>query len=119
MEFGTLIDKSSKSDFQATQLGWSGRPDPDQNIYDFAVTGGSNNYAKYSNPQVDKLLADARAEGDEAKRHALYDQVMSILQDDQYYVYLYHQNNVFGISKSLQGFNYVPDGLLRTVTLSK
>ncbi|MGZ4031852.1 MAG: ABC transporter substrate-binding protein [Tumebacillaceae bacterium] len=119
LEFGTLIDKSSKGEFQATQLGWSGRPDPDQNIYDFAVTGGSNNYSKYSNPQVDKLLADARAEGDEAKRHALYDQAMKILQDDTDYVYLYHQNNVFGISKSLQGFNYVPDGLLRTVTLSK
>jgi peptide/nickel transport system substrate-binding protein len=119
VEFGTLLEQAKSGDFEAVMIGWSGRPDPDQNIYDFTVTGGFNNYSKYSNQEVDKLLDDARVETDESKRKAIYDQVMKILNEEVPYVYLYHDHNVFGISKSVHGFKYVPDGLIRTAELSK
>jgi peptide/nickel transport system substrate-binding protein len=119
VEFGTLLEQGETGNFQALQLGWSGRPDPDQNIYDFIVTDGSNNDSQYSNPQVDDLLRQARAESDETKRKALYDQVMQILHDDVPYVYLYHQNNVFGMRSNIGGFTYVPDGIIRTTQLTK
>ncbi|WP_018130873.1 ABC transporter substrate-binding protein [Effusibacillus pohliae] len=118
VEFGTLLDQAKKGNFEAVQLGWSGRPDPDQNIFDFVVTGGSNNYSQYSNPEVDKLLNAARVEGDEAKRKALYDQAMKILNDDAEYIYFYHSNTVFGVSKAVKGFTYIPDGMIRTANLS-
>ena len=119
VEFGTMLDQMENGNFQAGALGWSGRPDPDQNIYNFFLTGASNNDANYSNPKVDELLNEARRDGDEAKRKALYDQVMQILHEDVPYVYIYHSNNVFGLKANVIGFTYVPDGIIRTYTLNK
>lgn len=119
VEFGTMLEQMENGNFQAGQLGWSGRPDPDQNIYNFFITGGSNNDANYSNPKVDELLKQARQETDEAKRKALYDQVMQILHEDVPYVYIYHSNNVFGLNANVTGFTYIPDGIIRTANLNK
>ncbi len=119
LEFGTQLDQTDKGDFQASALGWSGRPDPDLNIYDFMVTGGANNSSQFSNPTVDAQLKVARAESDEAKRKAAYDQVMQVLNDEVPYVYLYHQNNVFAMSAQITGYTYVADGIIRAANMSK
>lgn len=118
-DFGTLLSDGGKHNFQAMDLGWSGRPDPDQNIYDFFVTGSKNNYEAYSNATVDSLLAKARKTLKSSKRRALYDQVMSILHKDVPYVFTYHGNNVFAYSSKLTGFEYVPDGIIRAYRISK
>lgn len=118
-DFGTLLDQTTKHNFQAAALGWSGRPDPDQNIYDFFVTNGKNNSSAYSNATVDKYLNQARSVLSKSKRKADYDKVMSILHSDVPYIFLYHPNNLFGMSTKVKGFTYVPDGIIRTVNLSK
>lgn len=119
IEFGTLLDQAKKTNFEAVALGWSGRPDPDQNIYDDVVIGGSMNYGGYSNPQVDKLMKDARLELDPAKRTAIYTDAMKIVNDELPYIYFYHENNVLGLTKKVKGFEYISDGLIRTATISK
>jgi peptide/nickel transport system substrate-binding protein len=118
-DFGTLLSDGGKHNFQAMDLGWSGRPDPDQNIYDFFVTGSKNNYEAYSNPKVDSLLGKARKTLKNSKRKALYDQVMKILHTDVPYVFTYHGNNVFAYNSKLSGFTYVPDGIIRAYTIDK
>ena len=35
------------------------------------------------------------------------------------YIFLYHEHNVFGLDKSVKGFTYFPDGMIRTTNLSK
>jgi peptide/nickel transport system substrate-binding protein len=119
LEFGTQLDQTDKGDFQASALGWSGRPDPDLNIYDFMFTGGANNSSQFSNPTVDEQLKIARAESDEAKRKAAYDQVMKVINDEVPYVYLYHQNNVFAMSAQVSGYTYVADGIIRAANMEK
>jgi peptide/nickel transport system substrate-binding protein len=119
LEFGTLLEHGETGNFQALQLGWSGRPDPDQNIYDFIVTGGKNNDAQYSNPEVDELLRQARAESDQDKRKELYARVMGILHEEVPYVYIYHPNILFGMTDDITGFTFVPDGIIRTAQLNK
>jgi peptide/nickel transport system substrate-binding protein len=119
VECGALLDQLQKGNYQAAALGWSGRPDPDQNIYDFFVTGGAQNDSGFANPQVDELLQDARKQGDAAKRKADYDQVMQILHDETPYVFLYHQNVVLGMSSKVSGYTFVPDGLIRAIALEK
>jgi peptide/nickel transport system substrate-binding protein len=118
-EFGTLLDQLGKKNFDLAQVGWSGRPDPDGNIYAFAVTGSSNNYAGYSNPQVDKLLNDARIPSDVAQRKAIYTQIMQILDDEMPYLYLWHPLDVKGVGPTVQGYVAVPDGMIRTLNLTK
>ncbi|UOF90725.1 ABC transporter substrate-binding protein [Fodinisporobacter ferrooxydans] len=118
-EFGTLISNGNDGKFQALQLGWSGRPDPDQNIYDFVVTGQPENNARISDPKLDKLLNQARVELDNGKRKQLYDQAMVELHNNAGYTYIYHEYNIFGISKKINGFTYVPDGIVRTAAIGK
>jgi peptide/nickel transport system substrate-binding protein len=119
LEFGTQLDQTDKGDFQASALGWSGRPDPDLNIYDFMFTGGANNSSQFTNATVDAQLKIARSESDEAKRKAAYDQVMQVVNDEVPYVYLYHQNNVFAMSAQVTGFTYVADGIIRAANMEK
>lgn len=119
LEFGTLLDQTTKGNFQASALGWSGRPDPDQNLYDDVITKGPMNYGGYSNPKVDELMKAARKEQDPAKRKVIYDQVMTILNVELPYIYFYHENNVFGLTKHVQGFVPISDGLIRTVAMYK
>ena len=119
VEFGTLLDQMDKKNYQAAALGWSGRPDPDQNIYDFFVTDGAQNDSNFANPKVDDLLKNARTLSDPAKRKADYDQAMQILHDEVPYVFLYHPNNVFGMTNKITGYAYVPDGIIRTVAMAK
>ncbi len=59
-EFATSLNAAEKGDFDAYMLGWSGRVDPDGNIYSFWKTGGPLNYSKLSNPEVDRLIDQAR-----------------------------------------------------------
>ncbi|AIY42149.1 Putative glutathione transporter [Collimonas arenae] len=118
-ELAAQIEAGKAGSYDALMVGWSGRPDPDQNIYDFVVTNGSLNYSRYGNKDVDALLMQARIESDVAKRKAFYDQAMQILVQDVPYVYLNHDNVLFGISKAVTGFRFVPDGVIRTATLAK
>jgi peptide/nickel transport system substrate-binding protein len=120
-EFGTLLDDSTNGNFQALYLGWSGRIDPDLNIYDFTVTNGDFNDSGYSNPEVDKLLNEARTTSDRDRRKELYGQVMEILHEDVPYVYLYHNNQTtdFAMQPTVQGFEPYPDGILRLAGVSK
>jgi peptide/nickel transport system substrate-binding protein len=115
----THQDQLAKMNFEAALHNWSGRTDPDQNAYDRFITGGFSNYSKYSNPEVDKFLKESRIEDDQAKRKLSYDNMMNTLNTDVPYVFLYHPNYVFGLSKAVQGYKYVPDGMIRTVNLSK
>ena len=121
LEFGTLLEDSTSGDFQALALGWSGRIDPDLNIYDFMTTGGDFNDSGYSNPEVDRLLDEARTVSDEGRRKELYDQVMEILHEDVPYVYLFHSNLTtdFVLQKNVEGFEPYPDGILRLAGVSK
>lgn len=121
LEFGTLLEDSSSGNFEALFLGWSGRIDPDLNIYDFTVTNGDFNDSGYSNPEVDRLLKEARATSDRDRRKELYGQVMEILHEDVPYVYLYHNNSTtdFAMQPTVQGFKPYPDGILRLAGVSK
>ena len=62
-EFATSLDLAAKGDFEAYLIGWSGRTDPDGNIYNFVACEAppALNAARYCNPEVDRELEAARA----------------------------------------------------------
>lgn len=114
VEYAALLDQQDRGDFELLQLGWSGRVDPDANIYNFVGTTGSQNVSGYSNPDVDKLLTDARQATDQAERVKLYGEVTTKLQQDDPIIYMYRQRNLTGVSKKLLGIQVYPDGVIRT-----
>jgi peptide/nickel transport system substrate-binding protein len=82
-------------------------PTPLDLISQYYETGGSSNYTKYSNPDVDRLTAEARATVDAAARDALLAQVEQAIGDDAVHVYLQSLNWLMGVDQErLQNFHY-------------
>ncbi|MFA5568470.1 MAG: ABC transporter substrate-binding protein [Trueperaceae bacterium] len=69
----------------------------------------ANNWSFYENDQVEKLVADARATGDQATRKQLYAEALGIIWQDAPWVFLYSPDSVAGRSSSLTGVAYAPD----------
>ncbi|MFI7519762.1 ABC transporter substrate-binding protein [Micromonospora globbae] len=113
VEYSSLLDEQDRGNFELLQLGWSGRIDPDANITNFVGTGGSQNVAGYSNPQLDDVLTRARQSNDLGERRKLYGQAVTILQQDDALIYLYRQRNLTAVSKSVLGLQVFPDGVIR------
>src|SRR5689334_25153123 len=72
VEFATSLDMADKGQFDAYVLAWSGRADPDGNIFSFDGCKQPLNYAGYCKPEVDDLLNKARTAGDPAERRKLF-----------------------------------------------
>ena len=113
VEFATSLQEQTKGNYETFMIGWSGRVDPDGNIYNFHHSKGSLNYTKVNSPELDKLLDDAREKLDVAQRTKLYDQAAQIYLKNREILYLYHRKWLFGMSTKLQGFAPNPDGLIR------
>ena len=74
VEFATSLKEAEEGRYQAYMLNWSGRPDPDGNLYIFHGKAPQN-YGGYSNPEVDAWLDEARTKSDQAERKAIYEKV--------------------------------------------
>ena len=77
-----------------------------------AATGmGASNRARYSNPQVDALLAQAMATVDDAKRERLLQQTSEVAMADQAVVPLFYGDDVYALRKGLT-YTPRPDGYM-------
>jgi peptide/nickel transport system substrate-binding protein len=113
-EFASALRAAARGDFEAFLVGWSGRSDPDGNIYSFATCKGGQNDGRYCDAEVDRLLDEARAVPDAVQRIAIYRKVAALyLERDRGRIYLWHRKNLFAHSARLQGLRLVPDGLIR------
>lgn len=112
-EFSAALDATDAGKYQMFAIGWSGRVAPDGNIASFVTTQGSLNIAGYSNPDVDRMVAQARATNDQAQRRDLYGQIIAKVQEDLPLIYLYRTVNFTGVSAKVGGVKMYPDGIIR------
>ncbi|HEY5309400.1 MAG TPA: ABC transporter substrate-binding protein [Casimicrobiaceae bacterium] len=112
-EFATSLDLADKGQFDAYVLAWSGRADPDGNIFSFDACRQPLNYAGYCRPDVDDVLNQSRTVRDPAERRKLYAQLAAIVLKDRPIVYLYHRDWLWAYTSKLSGLRTVPDGLVR------
>lgn len=113
MEFAAMQQEMKAGNHEVTQIGWSGRVDPDGNIHQFVTCEGALNDSKYCNPEVDRLLNAARVTPDVEERKKLYDEAQAILMDELPIIYIYHQPWPFVTSAKVSGFEPSPDGMVR------
>lgn len=113
MEFGSLLAAQNQGDYQAVQIGWSGRIDPDGNLHQFVTCEGGMNESGFCDARVDEYLNAARQTADFETRKANYDKARSILIAQNPLVYLYHQAYLYGLSAKVDGFTPYPDGMIR------
>lgn len=80
------------------------------NLRKLITSDGASNYAHFANANIDQLMSDAAAEGDEAKRAQLYEQVQDELNKDCYLVPMF-----FGYLSNLtrdnvEGYQFTSEG---------
>ena len=112
-EFATSLDLADKGQFDAYVLAWSGRADPDGNIFSFDACKQPLNYAGYCKPEVDDLLNRSRTTRDVAERRKLFGDLAAIVLKDRPIVYLYHRHWLWAYASKLEGLRAIPDGLVR------
>ncbi len=112
-EFATSLNLADKGEFDAYVLAWSGRADPDGNIYSFDACKQPLNYAGYCKAEVDELLNKSRTTSDVAERKKAYDQLAAVALKDRPIVYLFHRHWLWALSSKVGGFKPMPDGLVR------
>jgi peptide/nickel transport system substrate-binding protein len=104
---------ADKGEFEAYVLAWSGRADPDGNLFSFDGCKQPLNYAGYCAPETDELLNKSRSLREPAERKKVYEQIAARVLKERPIVYLYHRNWLWAYNPKLSGVRSVPDGLLR------
>jgi len=112
-DFVTSLSKADAGTYETFQIGWSGRVDPDGNIFSFVATTGSQNDSGYSNGRLDFVLNNARKAATTKARTTLYHVAEQIILNDRPLIYLYYPVTRAGVEKKLTGVTMYPDTLLR------
>ena len=112
-EFATSLNMADKGDFEAYVLAWSGRADPDGNIFSFAACKQPLNYSGICKPEIDELLTKSRTTLDAAERKKIYEQLAAILLKDRPDIYVFHRHWLWAYTNKLSGLRTIPDGLVR------
>jgi peptide/nickel transport system substrate-binding protein len=114
-ESGAALQASVDGQFELSLNGWSGRTDPDGNLYNFVSCKAppALNVARYCNPTVDEELDAARTAGDTVSRLAHYAKVADRILTDRPLIYLWHPTWLFAMNEKIVGFEPYPDGLIR------
>ncbi len=109
----TMLTAGKRGDYEAYFTFWSGRPDPDGNIFTHYTCKGAQNDSHYCNADFDALVTRARHVADPAERKKLYEQATEFLLRDLPGLHLWHRRVFTGFSGKLQGFTPYPDGIIR------
>jgi peptide/nickel transport system substrate-binding protein len=116
-EFSTSLDLADKGQYDAYVLGWSGRADPDGNLFSFHACKQPLNYAGYCKAETDQLINQSRVTLDAAQRLKLFEQIAPQVTRERPIVYLYHRHWLWAYTGKLSGLRSVPDGLVRLQNL--
>ena len=118
-EFATSLKQAELGEYQAYLIGWSGRTDPDGNIYAFAACKAPQNNSGYCDPGTEEALNKARTLSDPEQRKHMYEVVTKRMvgENEGHIVYLYHRRVLIAHTDRLDGYKPMPDGLVRVVGL--
>ncbi len=82
MTYKNRLERMTNKDFAIVYAGWGPDYNDPMTFLDLFVTGGGNNHTSYSNPEYDKLVAEAMKEGDAAKRDEILIKIEKIIAED-------------------------------------
>lgn len=109
LDWAVFLKNVQDWSFDACLLGWALDPDPDHyQIWhsSMADVKGSSNHVGYKNPEVDRLIEQAREEFDKQKRIQIIHQIHRILADEQPYTFLFNSKQLAAVDKRFR--NVVP-----------
>jgi peptide/nickel transport system substrate-binding protein len=77
-------------------------PDPDKTPE--YTSGGTVNHYMYNNPEVDRLMAEARATFDPTKRPQIYHRIQELIYDDVPVLWIFYNSEILAINNRVRNF---------------
>jgi peptide/nickel transport system substrate-binding protein len=102
-EWPVMLENLDKKDFEAITLGWTSGIETDlyQIFHSNQAISNGDNYISYKNPELDKLIVEARRTVDDDKRMPLWQQAERILYEDQPYTFLMRRKSLLFVDKRI------------------
>ncbi|ART75512.1 glutathione ABC transporter substrate-binding protein [Sutcliffiella horikoshii] len=123
LEWGAYIEALNNGEHEMFVGGWgnaTGDGDYNQfNVFHSSSHGGAGNHTYYNNPEVDRIIEDARKEIDDESRKNLYEQAMKLEMEDAAMIPLRYYEHLAVYHKDVEGLvispvNYI---LLNEITI--
>jgi dipeptide transport system substrate-binding protein len=114
IEWGELIKQAKQGQHDTLFMGWAGdNGDPDNYLSPLfscnAVQSGIN-FARFCDPQLDKLIAEGKATADQAKRVKLYEAAQRIIHDQALWIPLGYPTAAAITRANVSGYRVSPFG---------
>ncbi|MXZ92294.1 MAG: peptide ABC transporter substrate-binding protein [Chloroflexi bacterium] len=99
-EWATFLEEVNEKQYHMFTLGWiADYPDPENFLDLLFHSESNNNHTNYSNPEVDRLLEEARIERDRERRFEIYNQVEQMILDDAPWVWTWFSGEGYALIK--------------------
>ena len=109
VDWGTwLSDVYNGRKYQATVVGVDAASLTARAMLSRFVSDSASNFTNFSDPEYDKLYAEAAACTDEAKQVELYKQLEEILTKDAANLYIQDMCDFVAMSRNIQGYAFYP-----------
>jgi peptide/nickel transport system substrate-binding protein len=110
-EWSVFVKNLDERSFDACMLAWTGtvEGDPNQIWHSDSIGNNGSNHIGYRNPEVDRLIREARQEMDEQKRNEMFHKIHELIFEDQPYTFLFSGPTLLAHHKRLQ--NVIPHAL--------
>jgi peptide/nickel transport system substrate-binding protein len=104
VEWSVLLQRIRNKQVEAQISGWGGSVEGDlyQIFHSSGIEGQGDNRVSYSNPQLDKLIEQARTTVDVTARNKLWQQCHAVLHEDQPYTFLFTDDNLLFVDKRFE-----------------
>ncbi|RQH04711.1 ABC transporter substrate-binding protein [Paraburkholderia dinghuensis] len=114
IEWGELIKQAKQGQHGTLFMGWAGdNGDPDNYLSPLfscnAVQSGIN-FARFCDPQLDKLISEGKATADQAKRVKLYEAAQKIIHDQALWIPLGYPTAAAITRTNVSGYRVSPFG---------
>jgi len=113
LDSAALTENAVAGTYDFSFAAWSTAPtgDPDYFLSSHYLSTGNyaSSWLRYSNPQVDEWILEARSETDEKKRAELYDKIQVQIQEDAAILPVFYANEIYALSSDVEGFVMYPN----------
>lgn len=108
VDSGQQTQRLADGNFDAVITGFSGSLDPDERLTSAFGTDGGVNYANFSDPEVDDLIAQGRAATDQAQRATIYQQAQRRIAEVGPMAFTFNYNYFDVLGANVHGYVYNP-----------
>jgi peptide/nickel transport system substrate-binding protein len=116
VEWGTFVTRLVSGELPIFTVSFAANGDPDEMYWLSFHSGAGFNVVGYSNPEVDRLLEEARRISDAAERKNLYRQVEEILLEDVPHAFAFIHQEYEAHYPYVKGYVHMPNTRMDTLT---